>query len=342
MDNKIQNPKQGEILFYTTEDDNINLGVLFSNETVWLNQAQMVELFQRDRSVISRHIKNILEEGELEEESTIAKYAIVQDEGNREVEREASYYNLDMIIAVGYRVRSKQGTQFRKWATNTLREYVIKGFVLDDERLKNGQHFGKDYFDELLERIREIRASERRFYQKITDIYAECSIDYDKNNEITREFYATVQNKLHYAITGETAAEIVRSRADSSQNNMGLTTWKNSPDGKILKSDTYVAKNYLNEKEIEELNRLVNMYLDYAENQARKQIPMKMNDWINRLNAFLEFNEYKVLDGRGSISAKVAKDLAYNEYDKFRIEQDREYKSDFDKKIEKYLKQRKC
>lgn len=338
MDKGKTNPKHGEILFYTTEDDNINLGVLFSSETVWLNQAQMVDLFQRDRSVISRHIKNIYEEGELEEKATIAKYAIVQDEGNREVEREASYYNLDMIIAVGYRVRSKQGTQFRKWATKTLHEYIIKGFVLDDERLKNGQHFGKDYFDELLERIREIRASERRFYQKITDIYAECSIDYDKNNEITREFYATVQNKLHYAITGETAAEIIRTRADSSKRNMGLTTWKNSPEGKILKSDTYVAKNYLNEKEIEELNRVVNMYLDYAENQARKQILMKMNDWINRLNAFLEFNEYKILDGKGTISSKVAKELAYKEYDIFRIKQDMEYKSDFDKEIEKYLK----
>ncbi len=331
-------PKKGEILFYRTDDGNIDLGVLFSGETVWLNQAQMVELFQRDRSVISRHIKNILEEEELEEESTIAKYAIVQDEGNRQVEREALYYNLDMIIAVGYRVRSKQGTQFRKWATNTLREYITKGFVLDDERLKNGQHFGKDYFDELLERIREIRASERRFYQKITDIYAECSIDYDNNNQITKEFYATVQNKLHYAITGETAAEIIRTRVDASKINMGLTTWKNSPNGKILESDTYVAKNYLKEQEINELNRVVNMYLDYAENQARKQIPMKMNDWVNRLNAFLEFNEYQILEDKGTISARVAKELAYKEYEKFRVEQDREYKSDFDKETDKYLK----
>lgn len=243
-----------------------------------------------------------------------------------------------MIIAVGYRVRSKQGTEFRKWATSTLKEYIIKGFVLDDERLKNGQYFGKDYFEELLERIREIRASERRFYQKITDIYAECSIDYNKDNNMTKEFYATVQNKLHYAITGETEAELVRTRVDASKDNMGLTTWKNSPDGKILKSDTYIAKNYLDKEEIEELNRLVNMYLDYAENQAKKQIPMKMRDWIIKLNTFLEFNEYKILDGRGSVSAKLAKELAYKEYDKFRIEQDKEYKSDFDKEMNKYLK----
>lgn len=338
MDNKIIEPKKGEILFYRTKENDMDIAVLFSGETVWLNQAQMVELFQRDRSVISRHIKNILEEGELEEESTIAKYAIVQYEGNREVERESIYYSLDMIIAVGYRVRSKQGTEFRKWATSTLKEYIIKGFVLDDERLKNGQYFGKDYFEELLERIREIRASERRFYQKITDIYAECSIDYNKDNNMTKEFYATVQNKLHYAITGETEAGLVRTRVDASKDNMGLTTWKNSPDGKILKSDTYIAKNYLDKEEIEELNRLVNMYLDYAENQAKKQIPMKMRDWIIKLNTFLEFNEYKILDGRGSVSAKLAKELAYKEYDKFRIEQDKEYKSDFDKEMNKYLK----
>lgn len=335
MDNEKVNPKYGEILFYRTENNDIDIGVLFSGETVWLTQAQMTELFQTTKQNISLHINNIIKEEELEEDSVVKEYLTTASDDK---EYRTKHYNLDMIIAVGYRVRSKQGTQFRKWATKTLHEYIIKGFVLDDERLKNGQHFGKDYFDELLERIREIRASERRFYQKITDIYAECSIDYDKNNEITREFYATVQNKLHYAITGETAAEIVRTRADSSKSNMGLTTWKNSPDGKILKSDTYVAKNYLNEKEIEELNRIVNMYLDYAENQARKQILMKMNDWINRLNAFLEFNEYKVLDGRGDISAKVAKELAYREYDKFRIEQDIEYKSDFDKEVEKYLK----
>ncbi|NMB26941.1 MAG: virulence RhuM family protein [Tissierellia bacterium] len=338
MGDKIVEPKKGEILLYRTNDGDINLGVLFSDETVWLTQAQMSELFQRDRSVISRHISNIYEEKELDKESTIAKYAIVQSEGNREVKREVVYYNLDMIIAVGYRVRSREGTLFRKWATSVLSEYTLKGFVLDDDRLKNGKHFGKDYFDELLERIREIRASERRFYQKITDIYAECSIDYDSKSDITNEFYATVQNKLHYAITGQTAAEIIESRVDATKGNMGLTSWKDSPNGKILKSDIHIAKNYLRKEEIDELNRIVNMYLDYAENQAKKQIPMKMKNWVEKLDAFLEFNEYEILQNKGKVSAKVAKELANEEYNKFRVKQDREYKSDFDREIEKYLK----
>ena len=338
MGDKVVEPKKGEILLYRTNEGDINLGVLFSHETVWLTQAQMSELFQRDRSVISRHINNIYEEEELDRDSTIAEYAIVQSEGNREVEREVVYYNLDMIIAVGYRVRSREGTLFRKWATSVLSEYTLKGFVLDDDRLKNGKHFGKDYFDELLERIREIRASERRFYQKITDIYAECSIDYDSKSDITKEFYATVQNKLHYAVTGQTAAEIIKSRVDATKDNMGLTSWKDSPNGKILKSDIHIAKNYLNKEEIDELNRIVNMYLDYAENQAKKQIPMKMKDWVEKLDAFLEFNEYEILQDKGKVSAKVAKELANDEYNKFRVKQDREYKSDFDREIEKYLK----
>ena len=338
MGDKVVEPKKGEILLYRTNDGDINLGVLFSDETVWLTQAQMSELFQRDRSVISRHINNIYEEEELDRDSTIAEYAIVQSEGNREVEREVVYYNLDMIIAVGYRVRSREGTLFRKWATSVLSEYTLKGFVLDDDRLKNGKHFGKDYFDELLERIREIRASERRFYQKITDIYAECSIDYDSKSDITKEFYATVQNKLHYAVTGQTAAEIIKSRVDATKDNMGLTSWKDSPNGKILKSDIHIAKNYLNKEEIDELNRIVNMYLDYAENQAKKQIPMKMKDWVEKLDAFLEFNEYEILQDKGKVAAKVAKELANDEYNKFRVKQDREYKSDFDREIEKYLK----
>ena len=338
MGDKVVEPKKGEILLYRTNDGDINLGVLFSDETVWLTQAQMSELFQRDRSVISRHINNIYEEEELDRDSTIAEYAIVQSEGNREVEREVVYYNLDMIIAVGYRVRSREGTLFRKWATSVLSEYTLKGFVLDDDRLKNGKHFGKDYFDELLERIREIRASERRFYQKITDIYAECSIDYDSKSDITKEFYATVQNKLHYAVTGQTAAEIIKSRVDATKDNMGLTSWKDSPNGKILKSDIHIAKNYLRKEEIDELNRIVNMYLDYAENQAKKQIPMKMKNWVEKLDAFLEFNEYEILQNKGKVSAKVAKELANEEYNKFRVKQDREYKSDFDREIEKYLK----
>lgn len=328
-------PKEGKILFYTTDEGNINLGVLFSDETVWLTQAQMVELFQRDKSVISRHIKNIFQEGELDENSVVAYFATTATDGKT---YDVAYYNLDVIISVGYRVKSVQGTQFRIWATKTLREFIIKGFVLDDERLKNGVHFGKDYFDELLERIREIRASERRFYQKITDIYAECSIDYDKNSQITKIFYSTVQNKLHWAITGHTAAEIIKERADATKPNMGLTTWKKSPSGKIIKSDVSVAKNYLTEKELKDLNRIVNMYLDYAELQASRQIPMKMQDWVNKLDAFLNFNDYKVLKDSGKISADVAKKLAECEYEKFRIEQDKFYESDFDKEIKGYLK----
>lgn len=331
-------PKEGKILFYKAEDGNINLGVLFSGETVWLTQAQMAELFQRDKSVISRHIKNIFTEGELEEKSVIAFFATTATDSKT---YNVAYYNLDVIISVGYRVKSIQGTQFRIWATKTLREFIIKGFVLDDERLKNGVHFGKDYFDELLECIREIRASERRFYQKITDIYAECSIDYDKNSQVSKVFYATVQNKLHWAITGHTAAEIIKERANASKPNMGLTTWKSSPDGKILKSDVSVAKNYLSEKELKELNRIVNMYLDYAELQASRKIPMKMEDWVNKLDAFLNFNDYKVLKDSGKISAEVAKKLAEGEYKKFRVEQDKFYESDFDKEIKGYLKEHK-
>lgn len=321
----------GNILFYTSEEGEINLGVIFGDETVWLSQLQMTELFQRDKSVISKHIKNIFEEEELERDSVVANFATTASDGKV---YNVDYYNLDMIIAVGYRVRSKQGTLFRKWATKVLKDFVIKGFVLDDERLKNGSKFGKDYFDELLERIREIRASERRFYQKITDIYSECSIDYSKGSDITKRFYATVQNKLHWAVIGNTAAEIVANRADSNKPKMGLKTWKNSPDGKILKRDISVAKNYLDEKEISELNRIVNMYLDYAENQAKKQIPMKMQDWINKLNAFLQFNEYEVLENAGKISRKVAKEIAEKEYEKFRVIQDAEYKSDFDKLVQ--------
>lgn len=335
MSNTNLEPPKGEILFYTTNDENINIGVLFSEESVWLTQAQMVELFQTSKQNISLHINNIFKEEELESDAVVKEYLTTASDGKK---YKTNYYNLDMIIAVGYRVRSKQGTQFRKWATKTLREFIIKGFVLDDERLKNGQHFGKDYFDELLERIREIRASERRFYQKITDIYSECSIDYDSKSDITKDFFSTVQNKLHYAITGQTAAEIIQNRADSSKENMGLTTWKNSPNGKILKSDVNTAKNYLSKEEIDELNRIVNMYLDYAENQAKKQIPMKMQDWINKLDAFLQFNEYEILKGKGKVSARVAKQLAEDEFNKFRIKQDEEYKSDFDKELEKYLK----
>ncbi len=329
--------KKGDIIFYTGKEGNVNIEVLFGDENVWLPLSQLVELFQRDKSNISRHIKKIFEEGELEREEVTQTIPTVADDGKT---YNIDYYSLDLIMAVGYRVRSSQGIQFRKWATKVLKEFVVKGFVLDDDRLKNGTHFGKDYFDELLERVREIRASERRFYQKITDIYKECSIDYSKDAEITKKFYAEVQNKLHWAITGKTAAEIIASRADSTKTNMGLATWRNAPEGKILKSDIKIAKNYLQETEISELNRVVNMFLDYAENQAKKQIPMKMVDWVKKLDGFLEFNEYNVLQGLGKISKDTADKKAINEYKVFRINQDKNYKSDFDRLIEgsKHLK----
>jgi hypothetical protein len=259
----------------------------------------------------------------------------VQVEGRRKVSRKLDFFNLDAIIAVGYRVNSKQATQFRIWATATLREFITKGFVLDDERLKLNKRFGKDYFDELLERIREIRASERRFYLKITDIYEQCSIDYIRDAEITQNFFKTVQNKLHWAVTGKTAAQIIAERASADKPNMGLQTWKNAPSGKIMKSDASVAKNYLEEKEIKELERIVSMYLDYAENQASRQIPMKMEDWVQKLDAFLKFNEYEILTDSGKVSHEVAIKLAREEYDIFRVIQDREYESDFDKDIKK-------
>lgn len=324
-----------EILLYSVPEGKATIEVFFEAETFWLSQRKMAELFNVDVRTVNEHLKNIFSTGELEQSSTIRKFRIVQQEGSREVNREIDFYNLDVIIAVGYRVNSLEATRFRIWATKTLREFIIKGFVMDDERLKQGKNFGKDYFDELLERIREIRASERRFYQKITDIYAQCSIDYDPKADITLTFYKTVQNKLHWAITGQTAAEIIFKRADAAKPNMGLTTWKNAPKGKILKTDVTVAKNYLQQEEIDELNRIVTMYLDYAENQAKRNIPMSMADWVQKLDAFLQFNEYEILKNAGSISHEVAKKLAEDQYEKFRIEQDRLYESDFDKLAKK-------
>ncbi len=333
-------PKDSEFLFYTSGEGNIKVEVHLQDETVWLTQKGMGKLFDVVKSTISEHLSNIYESGELERKSTVRKYRTVQNEGGREVTRELEYYNLDAIISVGYRVNSYQATQFRKWATNTLREYLTKGFAMDDERLKQGEQlFGKDYFDELLERIREIRASERRFYQKITDIYAQCSIDYDPDSPVTQEFYATVQNKLHWAITGHTAAEIIKDRADSDKPKMGLKTWKDAPEGKILKSDVSVAKNYLEENELRELNRIVTMYLDYAELQAERRQAMTMADWKQRLDAFLEFNEYEILNDSGKVSAKVAKELAESEYEKFRVIQDRQFESDFDREVKKLTEQ---
>lgn len=322
-----------DIIFYSSPEGNVRVEVLYNDETFWLSQKRMAELFGIESHTITYHLKEIFYSGELQPESTTRKIRVVQKEGNREVSREIDFYNLDAIIAVGYRVNSFQATQFRIWATKTLREFIIKGFVMDDERLKQGSRFGKDYFDELLERIREIRASERRFYLKITDIYEQCSIDYNKDAEMTRTFFKTVQNKLHWAITGKTAAQIIAERSDASLPNMGLQTWKNAPSGKIFKSDVSIAKNYLIEKEIKALERIVVMYLDFAELQASRQLPMKMGDWISRLDAFLQFNEYQILQDAGTVNHEVAKQLAESEYEKFRIVQDQRFESDFDREL---------
>jgi hypothetical protein len=292
-------------------------------------------LFDVEVNTINYHLKEIFSSGELDEDSVIRKFRITASDGKDYL---TGFYSLDAIIAVGYRVNSLQATRFRIWATQTLREFIIKGFVLDDERLKQGKRFGKDYFDELLERIREIRASERRFYLKITDIYEQCSIDYSKDAEITQNFFKVVQNKLHWAITGSTAAELIANRVNSAKPNMGLTTWKNAPHGKILKSDVTVAKNYLSEKEIKDLERIVSMFLDYAENQAARQIPMKMKDWVEKLDSFLKFNEYDILNSPGKISHEVAKELAEGEYEKFRVKQDRAFESDFEREVKRLSK----
>lgn len=333
--------KRNEIVLYSGDEGAASVEVFFKDEMFWLTQKTMAQLFDVDLRTINEHLKNIFESGELEESSTIRKFRIVQKEGRRNVSRNVSFYNLDAIIATGYRVNSKKATQFRIWATNTLREFITKGFVLDDDLLKNGTRFGKDYFDELLERIKEIRASERRFYQKITDIYAQCSYDYKNDAEITKTFYATVQNKLHWAITRHTAAEIVALRADSTKENMGLTTWKNAPTGKISKSDIKVAKNYLSQEEISELNNIVNMYLDYAENQARRHRPLSMEDWVTRLDMFLQFNEYDILKNPGKVSREITNEMANKEFNKFKKIQDANYISDFDKGVKKYLGKRK-
>ena len=325
--------KNSEIIFYTAPQGDVKVEVLVREETVWLTQKMMAELFQTTKQNISLHLQNIFKEGELAENSVVKYFLTTAADGKK---YKTKFYNLDAIISVGYRVKSKVATQFRIWATRVLREFIIKGFALDDERLKQGGTlFGKDYFDELLERIREIRASERRFYQKITDIYAQCSIDYNPQAEITKQFYQTVQNKLHWAITGQTAAEIIAQRADAKKKHMGLTTWKNAPKGKILKSDVTIAKNYLNEKELKNLNRIVSMFLDYAELQAERHIPMKMKDWVARLDAFLQFNQYDILNNPGKVSAAIAKKIAESEYEKFRVIQDKEYISDFDEEIKK-------
>ncbi len=326
---------QNQFLLYTAPNGSVKVDVVLKDETVWLTQKALAELFGVQVPGINKHLKNIFDSGELAREATVSKMEIVRAEGDREVARDVEFYNLDAIIAVGYRVNSFQATQFRIWATKTLREFMIKGFVLDDERLKQGkQVFGKDYFDELLERIRDIRASERRFYQKITDIYA-LSADYSADAPATKEFFATVQNKLHWAITGQTAAELIYANADATKLYMGLTTWKRAPDGKILKSDVAIAKNYLSEAHVKELNRIVSAYLDLAENRAERGILMKMTDWINFLHSFLELSNYPILQDNGKVSALEAKLKAEAEYDVYRQRQDADYISDFDREIKR-------
>lgn len=332
----IESQVSSRILLYKTNQGETRIEVVFNSETFWLSQKRMADLYGVDVRTVSYHLSQIYESGELKEEATIRKIGIVQMEGEREVNRPQMLYNLDAIIAVGYRVNSYQATQFRIWATAVLKEMIIKGFVLDDERLKQGKHFGKDYFDDLLERIREIRTSERRYYQKITDVYAECSADYDAKAETTKLFFKMVQNMMHWAVTHQTAAEIIYTRADAEMPHMGLTTWKNAPDGRVQKSDTIIAKNYLSDKEVTSLNRLSNAFLDVAEDRADRQLIMTMADWKKELERFLGYYRYDILEDAGTVSAEEAKEKAYAEYDKFRIVQDREYLSDFDQEIKKW------
>lgn len=327
-----------EFLLYKTPNDQIKIEVFLRDETIWLTQAKIAELFGVDRTVVTKHLQNIYFENELDKNRTSAKIALVQNEGNRKVTREVEYYNLDAILSVGYRVNSSQATHFRMWATERLKEYIIKGFTMDDERLKDPRRiFGKDYFEEQLARIRDIRASERRMYQKITDIYIQCSANYSSSSEITKQFFATVQNKLHFAITGKTAAEIIHQRVDSSKLNMGLTTWKNAPAGVIRETDVVIAKNYLDAKELEHLNKIVTMYLDYAEIQAERGVVMYMQDWVTKLDAFLKFNEHEILNNVGKISHEVAQTLAVQQYEIYRKQQDRLIENDFDREMKKIL-----
>lgn len=326
---------RGEVLLYSDESGKEYVSVVFKDETFWLTQKAMAELFGCTADNISLHLKNIFADGELDKDAVTEKFSATAADGKNYL---TQHYNLDAIIAVGYRVNSKKATRFRQWATKTLKEYIQKGFVLNDELMKNGRPFGKDYFDELLERIREIRASERRAYQKIADVFEQCSYDYDKNSETTKAFYAFVQNKLHCAVTGKTAAELISERATLDSPTMGLTTWKGAPDGKILKSDTLVAKNYLNEKELSRLNRLVTMFIDYAELMAEDEQLMSMQDWLNETDRFLTNNRRNVLDGKGHISREAAAKKVSAIYDEFRKKQDAAYISDFDREMAKYLK----
>ncbi|MCD6116493.1 virulence RhuM family protein [bacterium] len=329
-----------EFLIFTSQAGENGIEVRIEDENLWLTQKLIAKLFNVHVATINEHLKNIYKSGELKRTATIRKFLIVQTEGKRQVSRNVDFYNLDAIISVGYRVNSIRATQFRQWATKVLKEFAIKGFVLDKKRLENGSYFNENYFEELLSEIREIRLSERKFYQKITDIYA-TSLDYDKDAKTTKEFFAKVQNKLHYGIHGHTAAELIYKRADSNQDKMGLTSWKNSPDGKILKTDVTVAKNYLTKEELESLGRIVNAYLDLAEERAKRQIPMTMEDWAKRLDLFLEYDDRAVLKDAGKITAEIAKNKAESEFEKYRITQDRLFESDFDREIKKMLKENK-
>lgn len=335
-----QEPPKSDFILYTSSDGEVRIDVFFQNETIWLTQKMMSELFEVNIPAISKHLNNIYEEGELEKGPTISILETVQNEGGRQVKRNTEYYNLDAIIAVGYRVNSSRATQFRIWATKVLRQYIIKGFVLDDERLKQGERaFKKDYFQELLERVRSIRASERRIYLQITDIFAECSSDYDPQSPQTKEFFATVQNKFHYAITEQTAAEIIHTHANAKKGNMGLTTWKNAPKGRVLSSDIKVAKNYLTEKEVKKLERTISAFFDYIENLIENHQSFTMTQFAEAVNKFLSFNEFKLLDGKGQISMSQAEKKALKEYEKFNRTQ--KIESDFEKEVKKMLKKAK-
>jgi hypothetical protein len=335
--NKLQiRNSTAEFLIFTRQEGEDGIEVRVAEETVWLTQKMMAALFEVTIPTVNEHLSNLYSQGEIVKGSTIRNFRTVQKEGGREVARNVEFYNLDAIIAVGFRVNSARAIQFRQWATGVLRDYAIRGYVLDKERLKNGAFFSKEYFENLLAEIREIRASERKFYQKITDIYA-TAMDYSADAEITQTFFATIQNKLHFAIHRRTAAELIVERADSKKEKMGLTTWKNAPHGKVIKPDVSIAKNYLTEKELKSLDRFVTMYLDYAEDQAERNIPMTMEDWAEKLNAFLQFNERDILDHPGKVSREVAKVFAESEFEKYRIVQDRLFESDFDRHIKKLL-----
>ena len=334
--NKLIRNSTAEFLIFTAQDGKNNIEARYENETIWLTQKLMGELFEVGTNTVNYHLKELFKTGEIEENRTIRNFRIVQIEGKRQVERNVDFYNLDAIISVGYRVNSVRATQFRQWATKVLKEFAIKGFVLDKKRLENGSYLNENYFEELLAEIREIRLSERMFYQKVTDIFA-TSLDYNKDANTTREFFAKVQNKLHYGIHGHTAAELIYKRADSTKDKMGLSSWKNSPDGKILKTDVTIAKNHLTKDELESLGRIVNAYLDLAEERAKRKIPMTMEDWAKRLDLFLEYDDREVLKDAGKITAEIAKDRAETEFEKYRIVQDRLFQSDFDKLIMKEL-----